>query len=241
VPRWDVDATQVRASCRWWTFEVVGAWSAAAVAAGYVVIVALYSLVGAPPSTGAAWLVYGAGRGGVWSWILALSVATDLLYLPVAVALYRCLAAAGRAAAAGAAVLLAVFVVLDLAVTWPNYAALIGLSQRYATAPDATTRANLRAAAELASGVLSSHYEAFLSVGLPAGGILAAGLLMGAGRFAAVTRWTAVSTGVLGIAAVAARAFTPHLGVLVILASASTTVWFAFTARDLRHLASREA
>jgi hypothetical protein len=236
VQQCDGEAAQPRVLQRQPGIVAVGAWSAASVAVGYVVIVALYSRVGAPPSTGAQWLSYGAGRGSVWSWILALSVATDLLYVPVAVALYRCLAPHGRQAAGAGVVLLAGFVVLDLAVTWPNYAALIGLSQQYAAAPDAATRTELTAAADLAESVLSSHYEVFLSVGLPAAGILVAGLIMRGSAFAAATRWAAVSTGVLGIAAVAGQMITPHLGVLVILASVSTTVWFAFTARDLHRL-----
>ena len=129
------DPGQARSSYR------IGTWSAVAVVAGYVLIVAVYARTGAPPSTGAAWLTYGAGRRASWWLILTLSVATDLLYLPVAVALYQALALVARSVAAIAAGLLGGFVVLDLAVTWPNYVERPGrAARRLLFTPDGSLR-----------------------------------------------------------------------------------------------------
>jgi hypothetical protein len=213
-----------------------GAWSALAVAVGYVIIVALYARVGAPPSGGQAWLAYGAGRTGTWWGIAALSVVTDLLYLPVALALYRVLKQAGRYLALSGSGLLAGFVGLDLVVTWPNYAALISLSGSYAGTTDGARRAGDVAAADYASAVLSGRLEAFYSIAVPAVGILIIGVLALRGPLGRATALLGVAVGVLGLVATAGPALTSALDAAVILTSVGTTVWFLLLARDLHRL-----
>ena len=61
----------------------------------------------------------------MWWAILGLSVLTDLLLVPVALALYLALKGVDRDAMLVATAFIGLFVVLDLAVTWPNYASLI--------------------------------------------------------------------------------------------------------------------
>ncbi len=218
----------------------VGAWCALALVAGYVVIVALYARVGVPPSGGQAWVSYGAGKSGPWWVILGLSVVTDLLYLPIAIALYQALKQVSRYGALSAAGLLAGFVGLDLAVTWPNYASLISLSSTYAAAADASRRAAYAAAADYPSVVLSSRLEAFYSITIPAVGILIAGVLMCRGPFTKATAVLAVAIGLLGLAATVGPAFTHALDITVILESIGTTIWFLLLARDLHRLATAD-
>jgi len=206
----------------------IAAWSALALGIGYVVIVALYSWVGAPPSGGQEWLSYGAGKTGAWWWILALSVATDLLYLPVAAALWALLKPVRRFAAQAGAALLVGFVVLDLTVTWPNYAALIRLSGQAGAAVGA---------ADYASAVLSSRLEAFYSIGVPAAGILLLGLAAWRGPLTRTTAIIGVATGVAGAVAVAGPALTHALDFAVILVSVLTLVWFLVLFWDLNRRA----
>jgi len=126
------------AGARW---RRAGGAAALAIAAGYVATVALYAWVGAPPSTAEGWMAYLPGRTSAWWAIVALSVATDLLYLPVALALHDALAVGHRATMALAAALVGLFVALDLAVTWTNYTALLSLGGDYASAATGAARA----------------------------------------------------------------------------------------------------
>jgi hypothetical protein len=202
-----------------------------------VVIVAVYATIGPPPSGGQAWLSYGAGKSGPWWAILALSVVTDLLYLPIAIALYQALKQVSRYAALSATGLLGGFVALDLTVTWPNYASLISLSSSFAASTDAGRRAAYVAAADYASSVVSSRLEAFYSITIPAVGILITGILTWRGPFTRATAVLAVATGALGLVATLAPLFTHALDITVILTSIGTTIWFLLLARDLHQLA----
>lgn len=84
---------------------------------GYVAIIPLFAWVGVPPATGEAWFRYLPGKTEMWWAIIWLSVVTDLLYLPVARALWITLRKAGKNPMLAAVVCLHLFVVLDLAVT----------------------------------------------------------------------------------------------------------------------------
>src|SRR5215470_9417598 len=113
-----------------WLYRA-GGISALVLGLAYVAIFPLYARVGAPPTgDGAAWLHYLAGKTDVWWTILGLSVLTDLLFVPVALALERI----HRPAMLLATALVALFVALDLAVTWTGYASLLNLSARHSAA-----------------------------------------------------------------------------------------------------------
>ena len=66
----------------------VGGIASSAIAAGYVAIIALYASVGPAPVGGPARLDYLIDKTTVWSAIVALSVLTNFLYVPVSLALY---------------------------------------------------------------------------------------------------------------------------------------------------------
>ena len=68
-----------------------GGIAALLIGTAYVATVVLYASVGPPPSGGQASLEYFAGKTTAWWAILGLSVLTDLLFVPVALALYSCL------------------------------------------------------------------------------------------------------------------------------------------------------
>ena len=74
----------------------VGGMAAILLAIAYVVIVPLYAEVGAPPSGGHAWFKYLDGKTTIWWWIVALSVITDFLFVPVAWALHLALQRGGQ-------------------------------------------------------------------------------------------------------------------------------------------------
>lgn len=138
------------------TMVRIGGAAALLLAAGYVATMPLFAAVGAPPSGPEARLGYHAGTEATWWAIVALSVLTDLLFVPVSIALYVALRRAGEQAMLLATAFTLMFVVLDLAVTWPGYASLIGLGQQYPAATTADQRAILVAAAGYPDAVLSS-------------------------------------------------------------------------------------
>jgi hypothetical protein len=218
-----------------WLYRLGGS-AALAVAAAYVLIIPLYAHVGAPPSGGEAWLKYAAGKTTVWWAILGLSVLTDLLLVPVAFALYLALRGINRNAMLVATAFVGLFVVVDLAVTWSNYASLITLSGSYATARTDLQREGYVAAANYASAVLSSGLEAVYSILTLSVGILLVGWVMLRGVFSRPTAYLGLATGTLGTVAVAGRMLLGSSSVTVIIASVLTTVWLVLVGYRLFRL-----
>lgn len=107
-----------------------GGISAIVLGMSYIVITALYVFGGAPPGEAEAWLKHLSERPTAWWAILGLSVLTDFLFVPVALAVYVALREINRNAMLAGTGLVVSFAVLDLAVTWPNYSSLITLSGR---------------------------------------------------------------------------------------------------------------
>ena len=161
------------------------------------------------------------GKTTVWWAILALSVMTDFLFVPVALSLFLALKRVNRNAMLLATAFVALFVVLDLAVTWTNYAALLILSDLHAAATNDVQRAAYVAAATYASAVLASPTEVFYAIVDLSLGILVIGLVMlqGKGIFNKTTAYLGLATGILGIASVAGFFVT------IIMNAVSATVW----------------
>jgi hypothetical protein len=219
-----------------WLYRVGGV-SALLLGIGYVITFPLYAWVGAPPGGGEAWLVYSTGKTTVWWAILGLSVATDFLFVPVALALYVAIRRANNSAMLVAAGFILLFAVLDLAVTWSNYAARIRLSEHYAAATSDAQRAAYVAAAEYASAVLTSTLEGVYSIVTLSLGILTTSLVMLRGVFNKLTAYVGVATGVLGVVSVAGPLISSALGATIIVASILTTLWILLTGYRLYRLA----
>jgi len=208
----------------------LGGISALVIGTAYVATVGLYAQVGSPPSGGEASLVYFAGKTTVWWAILGLSVATDVLYIPVALSLYFALKDVNWNAMLVATALVALFVVLDLAVTWSNFASLIVLSGDYAAAANDAQRAADVAAASYASAVLTSPLERVYAIVILSSGILVIGLVMLKGVFRKTTAYLGLLTGVLGIVSLAG------LGVTIIANALCATVWILLVGYRLYQL-----
>jgi hypothetical protein len=198
----------------------VGGMSALVLGIAYLITIPLYAHVGAPPSGGGeAWLKYLAGKTTVWWAILGLSVLTDLLFVPVALSLYLALKGVNRNAMLVATAFMGLFIVLDLAVTWSNYASLITLSGNYAAATNDAQRVAYIAAANYASAVLGSRLEAVYAIVVLSFGILMIGLVMLRGIFSKSTAYLGLITGVLGIVSITG------LNVTIIMNAVLATVW----------------
>jgi hypothetical protein len=210
----------------------IGGVAALLLAAGYVAIMPLFAAVGAPPGGAEARLDYHAGTAATWSAIVALSVLTDLLFVPLAIALYGALRRWGETEMLVASAFTLLFVVLDLAVTWPAYVSLIGLGQEYAAAA-ADQRAGLVAAAGSAAALLNSPLPAVHSILTLAIGVLVTGIVMLRASFGRAAGLAGIATGVVGVASVAHTVMTGELSPLAIGASVLTIAWLVLAGRGL--------
>jgi hypothetical protein len=202
----------------------------------YVVIIGVYVVGGAPPNEAEQWLKYLSRHTTAWWTILGLSVLTDLLFVPVVISLYVALKNVNRNAMLAGAGLVVAFVVLDLAVTWPNYSSLITLSGKYAAATNDAQRTAFVAAAQYASAVLTSTVVGVYAILVPSLGNLIIGLVMLKGTFSKVTAYLAVISGILGIVSVVGPHFVTALGLAIVIGSALTTVWVVLVGYRLYRL-----
>jgi hypothetical protein len=136
-----------------------------------------------------------------------------------------------------AAAFVVLFVVLDLAVTWTNYAALIALSGGYEQAADQAQNAAIVAAAQYPSAIVESELLFFYNSLTLALGILIAGLVMRVGPFSKATAYLGIATGILGVISVAGPFLVTALSVAIIVTSVLTTVWLLVVGRRLLVLA----
>jgi len=210
--------------------------SAIVLSMSYIIITVLYVMGGALPSGGEEWLKHIAKHTLEWKAILGFSVLTDFLFVFVLWSLYWALKEINRNATLAGIGFVGLFVVLDLAVTWPNYSSLISLSTKYAIATNDTQRMAFVAAANYAYGVLSSSLFAVYAILVPALGISIIGLVMLKGTFSKVTAYLGVVTGILGIISVVGPFFLTALGMVAIITSVLTTVWVLFVGFKLLKL-----
>ncbi len=200
----------------------VGGICALLLGVAYLAIIPLFAHVGAPPTGGEAWLKYLEGKTTVWWAILGLSVFTDFLFIPVAFSLYLALNRFNRYAMLLGTAFVGLFVVLDLAVTWTNYASLLTLSGLHSAASnDDALRAAYVAAANYPSAVLASPTEVFFAIVDLSLGILIIGFVMlkAHGIFGKMTAYMGIATGISGIAA------PSHIFPLIIINALLATVW----------------
>ena len=218
-----------------WLYRV-GGISALVLGIAYIIIIALYLPVGKPPSGAEARLMYLAGNITLWWTILSLSVLTDLLFIPVALALYFALKGINKNVMLVATTCVGLFVVLDLAITWTNYASLITLSGHYASTTNNAERAIFVAAAIYPSIVIESSLLFVYNTFTLTVGILMTGVVMLKGVFSKSTAYLGLITGILGLVAVLGPFFVTALDATIIIASILTTVWVMFVSYRLYRL-----
>ena len=218
-----------------WLYRV-GGISALVIGIAYIIIFPLFAHVGGAPSSGGeVWLSYLEGKTTVWWAILGLCVFTDFLFVPLALSLYRALERVNRDAMLVATAFVGLFVVLDLAVTWTNYASLLTLSGLHAAATADAQRAAYVAAANYASAVLASRTEVFYSIVDLSVAILMTGFVMlrGKGIFSRATAYLGLAAGIFGIISIAG------FFVIIIINALLTTAWVLFVGYRLFRLGQK--
>jgi hypothetical protein len=208
----------------------VGGIAALLLAIGYVVIFPLYFRVGAPPSGGDAWFKYLPGKTTLWWAIVAVSVLTDFLFLPLSLTLYLALRGQGKNLMLIAIAFVGAFVFLDLAVTWSHYASILTLYGKYAAATNDVQRAGYVAAADYGSAMLSSPLEIVYAIVTLSFGILLIGFVMLRGAFNKITAYLGLLTGILGVASLTGQSAA------IIGNALCATVWLFFVGYRLCRL-----
>jgi hypothetical protein len=215
-----------------WLYRA-GSISALILCIVYIVIIALYVRVGAPPTGIEARLEYLARNTTIWWAIIGFSVLTDLLFVPVGLALYAALRNVNRNVMLLATAWVGLFIGLDLAVTWTNHAALMTLSSDYAKVTSEAQRAAVVAAAAYPCVVLESRLLFFYDGLLLSVWILMTGVVMLNGTFGKSVADLGVATGILGVVSVVGPVFVNALRLTIFLFSALTIVWLFLVAYRL--------
>jgi len=224
---------------KWW-FRA-GGLSAIVIGISYLLIVALYvSVGGAIPSGAEEKLEFFAEHTTEWWAIIALSVLTNFLYLPVALSLYLALKEINKNAMLVGAGLIGLFTILENTVSWPSLASLVTLSGDYSTATDGAQRAAIVAAASYASSLSGSTLLAVYAILVPALGKLIIGLVMRKGIFSKITAYLAVVAGIIGIVSVVGPFIMDALRSAVVISSVLITVWLLLVGYRLYRLGQRD-
>jgi hypothetical protein len=137
----------------------------------------------------------------------------DLFFVPALAALYLVLKGVNKNAMLVAMGLVALFVVVDLAVTEFNSLTLISIAQDYNAAGDAAARASYQAAANYALGAIP--IATFYSYVVGSVGFLIASVVMLKGEFKRLYAYIGIISTVLGVIAGFAL-FVPGLAVIIL-------------------------
>jgi hypothetical protein len=183
-----------------WMYRVAGI-CAIVLVVGYLLTFPIYGWVGNPPASGVeAQLAYFGEHAVGWWAIVFLMVVTDLLLVPIFFGIYMALKHINKGLMLVALAFKAfLFVILDLAVTWTAYSAMIIAGVQYGVATTEAQRAALAVAAAYPSAMLASPLAHVYANVIPALGVLFAGLVMLKGVFNKATAYVALAMGLTGI------------------------------------------
>jgi hypothetical protein len=210
-----------------WIYRM-GGISALVLGIGYLLtfpVVIVYA-GGFPPPGVEPKLVFFAEHAAEWWAATALMVFTDLLYVPVYLALYHALKGINKYMMVLALACEGLFVALDLAITWTAYSSLTTMGGVYAAATSDAQRAIIVAAAGYPSAITDSTLVGIYIVFIPALGLLFASLVMRKGIFNKVLAYMGVIAGVFGILAGIGPLFISDLETAQYINAGLAMIWF---------------
>jgi len=210
-----------------WIYRV-GGISALVLGIGYLLtfpVVIVYA-GGFPPPGVEEKLVFFAEHAAEWWATTALMVFTDLLYVPIFLALYQALKGINKYMMVLALACEGLFVALDLAITWTAYSSLTTMGDVYAAATSDAQRAIIVAAAGYPSAITDSPLLSFYVGFFPALGLLLTSLVMRKRIFNKVLAYTGVIAGVFGILAGIGPLFISDLETAQYINAGLAMIWF---------------
>lgn len=209
-----------------WLYQA-GGISAIMFGIGYIIIIGLYIPMGARPNGVESWLIYMAENVTNWWIILSISVLTDFLLIPIALAVYSALKDINKNMALIGTAFVILFIFLDLALTWTNYASGIALSELYTATSSTIERENIITVATYPFLIVQSNLL-FVYNSLTLGvGIFTTSAVMLKGVFSKATAYIGLLTGFFTIGAIVGSFLgTPLTTIVIIFASLLTTIWY---------------
>jgi hypothetical protein len=186
-----------------------------------IVVIVLYASLGARPSGGEAFLNWLGGQTTLVYTVLGIVMLTDILLVPVVLALYLSLKGVNKNAMLAAAGFVSLFVVLDLGVVLISEVALTTLSQNYAAATSDIQRAAYVATANYALGIGFSGIATVLGCVVLSLGVLITSLVMLKGIFGKATAYLGIAASIVGFA----EGFSLFVPALAISAAIAIVLW----------------
>lgn len=214
----------------------LGGISAFILVVGYLLTFPIYAWVGdAPPGNVEEQLAYFAEHDAGWWAILGLMVFTDLLYIPIFMALYQALQHIDQTFMVLACAMIGLFIVLDLSLTWTSYSALIMSGSLYASAISEVEKAALVARAGYPSTMLASPLLGTYAILIPSLGFLFTGLVMQKGVFSKAAAGLALAVGVTAFVFMGSYYWEP-LAIFRIINALFATAWYIVVGWQLYRL-----
>jgi hypothetical protein len=203
----------------------------------YIVATILFASLGATPSGGEAVLKWLSGQTTLAYTAEGVFVLTDILFVPVVLALYLSLKEVNKNAMLAAAGFLDLFVVLDLGVTVISQVGLTTLSQNYAAATSDIQRAAYVATTNYVLGVTAVGGPAY-SFLVSSIGVLITSLVMLRGVFSKATAYLGLAVGIVGLV-YSISLFVPALAMAAAITLFLWGVWFLLAGYRLYRLGKR--
>lgn len=209
-----------------WLYRLAG-YSGIAIAVSYVFITAGFVTSGVPlPKGGEAWVTYMAGKSGIWWGIIWLSIITDILYLPVAAGLYRLLKNVHKGLLLTAGALYALFVVLELSITYANFPVIVESVNGYGLATSEAQKALYLSTIEYASHVFQTPVAPFYTIFIPSAAVILFSVVMlKSGKFNKSIAYIGMLSGTLNALSVVGGWFSSNIGQVVVVGSVLALVW----------------
>ena len=220
-----------------WIYRM-GGLSGIILGVGYLLTIPVTTIIagGFPPLGVEARLAFFADHAAGWWATTALMVFTDLLYMPVFLALYQALKGINKYLMLLAFACGGLFVALDLAITWTAYSSLITMGGNYVAATSEAQRSLIVAAAGYPSAIVDSPLGGIYAILFPGLGELLASLVMRKGIFSKTLAYMGIIAGVCGILAGIGPIFISELETAQYINASLAMIWFFFVGLKLYKL-----
>ena len=214
-----------------------GGISALLVGVLFIIAIPLSLAMGPTPSGGEAILKYYSGQTTLASSVHGIGILSDVLFVPVVLALYLALKGVNKNAMLTATGFGGLFLALDLGVTDIAWIALTSLSQNYAAATTDVQRAAYVATANYALAIgavgMTVYSTLILSIWL-----LITAVVMLKGIFSRVTAYLGIVTSIAGFV-YSISLFVPALAMSIVIAMVLFAIWLLLAGYRLYNLGKR--